>query len=300
MGKYSISDLEKLSGIKSHTLRMWEKRYDLLKTKRTDTNIRFYDDDDLRYMLNVSLLVNNGVKISKVAAMSREEINARISELKGQATAFDYEISTLIISMTEMDEVKFEKIVSSSMLRHGIEKTVINILYPFLNKIGIMWQTGSINPAQEHFISNLIRQKLLVATDGLVVPDLRLTKRFLLFLPEDELHEIGLLFANYLIRARGNHTLYLGQTVPTSDIIETNKFYKADFIFTIITSAFRENELVNYLKEISSLFPETRILVSGLAIDELNSPDLPSNVTVLKNVDATIAFLDQNRAANHN
>lgn len=302
MGKYSISDIEKLSGIKSHTIRMWERRYDLryLNTQRTDTNIRYYNDEDLKYMLNIALLVNNGMKISKVARMTKEEINAAVRKLTQTVISHDFEINSLVVAMSELDEARFDKQLTSCMMKYGVEQTVINIVYPFLSKIGILWQTGSINPAQEHFISNLIRQKLNVAIDGLVVPDLRMTKRYLLFLPEGELHEIGLLFANYLLRSRGNHTLYLGQTVPLGDLVETNKFYKADYIFTIITSAMRGESLAEYLKKLAALFPSTTLLVSGPPLKELNARKLPENITLLGDMEDTLSHLDKHRSEKEN
>lgn len=295
MSQYSISDLEKLCGVKSHTIRMWERRYDLryLDTKRTDTNIRFYSDDDLKYMLNLSLLVNNGIKISKAARMSKEEINAAVNRLTQAVDSHEFEINTLVMTMSEFDEARFDKQVTSCMMKYGVEQTVIQIIYPFLHKIGILWQTGAINPAQEHFVSNLIRQKLRVAIDGLVIPDARLTKKYLLFLPEGEQHDIGLLFANYLIRARGLHTLYLGQSVPLDNLHETNKFYKADYLFTIFTSALRGEELLEYLKLLSKTFSKTAILISGLPLEDKAITKLPANITVLKRVEDTMEHLKQ-------
>ncbi len=297
MSQYSISDLEKLCGVKSHTIRMWERRYDLryLDTQRTETNIRYYSDEDLKYMLNLSLLVNNGIKISKAARMSKEEINATVNKLTLAVDSHEFEINTLLVCMSEFDEARFDRQVTSCMMKYGVEQTVINIIYPFLSKIGILWQTGAINPAQEHFVSNLIRQKLNVAVDGLVIPDVRLTKKYLLFLPEGELHEIGLLFANYLVRARGFHTLYLGQSVPMENLLETNKFYNADYLFTIFTSAFRGEELTEYLKLLSKTFSKTEILVSGLPLEDKEITKIPSNITVLKRVEDTMEHLKKEK-----
>jgi DNA-binding transcriptional MerR regulator len=165
MGKYSIKELEQLSGIKAHTIRIWEKRHKLIEPQRTDTNIRFYSDEDLKKIINVSLLNNNGVKISKIAGMSFEDMTKKIlemSESKSEATVF---IDQLVIAMVDMEEDRFEKILSTLILRFGFERSVIEVIYPFLEKIGVLWQTKNINPAQEHFISNLIRQKIIVAID---------------------------------------------------------------------------------------------------------------------------------------
>lgn len=291
MARYSISELEQLSGIKSHTIRMWERRYNLryLDAKRTETNIRYYSDEDLKYMLNLSLLVNKGIKISKAARMTREEIHAAVTNLSLDSGSHDFDINTLVAAMSEFDEAKFDKQVTSFIMKYGVELTIRDIIYPFLNKIGILWQTETINPAQEHFVSNLIRQKLNVAIDGLVVPDPRLTRKYLLFLPEGELHEIGLLFANYLIRSKGFHTLYLGQTVPLKNLQETNRYYKADYLFTIVTSALRGDSLSEYFKKLSAACPKTPILASGAPVEELKK--MPANITLLRRAEDTISHL---------
>ncbi|MEX0883706.1 MAG: MerR family transcriptional regulator, partial [Cyclobacteriaceae bacterium] len=202
MKYYSIKDLEQLSGIKAHTLRIWEQRYKILKPKRTETNIRYYDDDDLKLILNVALLNDNGFKISKIAKLNMEDIKSEILKLTERSFKFDDQIHALIIAMVELDEERFEKIISTNILKIGFELTMINIIYPFLSKIGILWQTGSIHPGQEHFISNLVRQKLIVAIDGQMYTGGG--KKFLLFLPEGELHEISLLFSSYLLKSNGH------------------------------------------------------------------------------------------------
>ena len=168
MAYYSIKDLEKLSGIKAHTLRIWEKRYNLVEPKRTETNIRYYDDEDLKKVLNVALLNRNGLKISHIAGLKTEEINSKISDLSKGNQDSESVIDNLVISMIELDEKKFEKILSRTIMQAGFEETILYTIYPFFQKIGLLWQTGAINPAQEHFISNLVRQKLIVAIDGII------------------------------------------------------------------------------------------------------------------------------------
>ena len=185
MGKYSIKELEQLSGIKAHTIRIWEKRHKIITPSRTSTNIRYYSDDDLKKIINVSLLNNSGIKISKIADMTLEDMYSRvmeISELKNDAAIH---IDQLVVAMIDMEEEAFEKTLSNLILRHGFEKTITEIVYPFLEKIGILWQTQNITPAQEHFITNLIRQKMIVAIDGLPIPP-KTSRKVLLFLPEGE------------------------------------------------------------------------------------------------------------------
>lgn len=270
MGKYAIKDLEQLSGIKAHTIRIWEKRYRLIEPHRTHSNIRFYGDEDLKKIINVSLLNNNGIRISKISEMSEDEIVRKILELSESHTEASIYINQLIVAMVDLDEEIFEKILSGLFLRFSFEKTMTSILFPFLEKIGILWQTRNITPAQEHFISNLIRQKLIVAIDSLPLPP-KNKQKVLLFLPENELHEIGLLFYHFIIRKAGYRTYYLGQTVPHPDLKSVYEVHKPDILVTTITTSISKSALVQYLARLSDDFPDTQILVSGFQIQNLEN-----------------------------
>ncbi|MBK7031363.1 MAG: MerR family transcriptional regulator [Bacteroidales bacterium] len=184
MIKYSIKDLEKLTGIKAHTIRIWEKRYHLVDPSRTATNIRYYSDEDLKRLLNVSVLNRYGFRISNIVSMTSEELNSKLLDLSEQDPMFSHEVESLVLSMIEMDEQRFDKILSSSIIKFGFETTITDVLHKFLEKIGVLWQTGTITPAQEHFVSNLIRQKLILAIDGQHVALHSNAKTFLLFLPD--------------------------------------------------------------------------------------------------------------------
>lgn len=279
MSKYSIKDLEQLSGIKAHTLRIWEQRYNLLNPKRTDTNIRYYDDDDLKLILNVALLNENGIKISKIAKMSIEEVKAEVLELTDRSFAYDDQIHSLVITMVELNEERFEKIIATNILKIGFELTMINIIYPFLSKIGVLWQTGSIHPGQEHFISNLVRQKLIVAIDGQMYTGGG--SKFLLFLPEQELHEISLLFTSYLLKSNGHKVIYLGQNTPDEDLNNVYRAHQPEFLVTVITTNPSGEKVQPYLNSLSERFPKSKIIVSGYQTiaQEL---EIPSNVHVMK------------------
>jgi DNA-binding transcriptional MerR regulator len=207
---YAIKDLEKLSGIKAHTLRIWEQRYGLITPKRTPTNIRYYDDEDLKFILNIALLNRNGIKISKIAQMNRSEITGKVSELSDFRFEDGAQLDALTLSMIEMDEYKFERIVATNIQQTGFERTMLEVIYPFLDKLSLLWLTGSIHPVQESFISNLIRQKLIVAIDRLPMPGGREVQKLLLYLPEGERQELTILFMHYLAKARGYHVVYLG------------------------------------------------------------------------------------------
>jgi len=272
MIKYSIKDLEKLTGIKAHTIRIWEKRYNIVCPLRTTTNIRFYSDGDLKRLLNVSILNRNGFKISNIVRLTTDEIRKSVMEASACSLSFESHIETLIVALLDMDENKFEKLISNSILKLGFEETVSNIIYPFLEKIGILWQIGTINPAQEHFITNLIRHKLIVAIDT-ENPTLRSNnKTFVLFLPEGELHELSLLFYSFLIKKRGHRVIYLGQSLPAEDLIQVKQIIRPDFLVTVITSVLYGKELYNYIRHLSELFPELTLLFGGNQVYEL--PDL--------------------------
>ena len=186
---YSIKDLERLSGVKAHTLRIWEQRYGILKPLRSDTNIRYYSSSDLKRILNISLLNNNGVKISKIASLPDDEILNQAQHILNNYNKETDQIDNLVFSMIEMNEVKFEKIISNCVIHFGFENTMEKIVFPFLKQVGNMWQMGIINTVQEHFISHLIRQKLIVGIDGLFEEKILKPKTFLLYLPNKELHE---------------------------------------------------------------------------------------------------------------
>ena len=290
MSSYSIKDLEQLSGIKAHTLRIWEQRYNLLNPKRTDTNIRFYDDQDLKLILNVALLNDNGVKISKIASMDSTEIREEVMKLTERSLTHDDQIHALTICMIEMDEDRFDKILSTNIIKLGFEQTMMNIIYPFMSKIGVLWQTGAINPAQEHFISNLVRQKLIVAIDGQIAKGGG--KKFLLFLPEGELHETSMLFASYLIKNKGHKVIYLGQSTPYEDLLSVYNLHQPEYLLTVITTSPSSDYVQEYLNSLSKRFPDAQILVTGY---QVIGQDLvfPANVRLLNYIRDIKEFLEE-------
>jgi MerR family transcriptional regulator, light-induced transcriptional regulator len=268
MGKYSIKELEQLSGIKAHTIRIWEKRHRLIDPERTPTNIRLYSDEDLKKIINVSLLNNNGIKISKIADMSSDQMNQKVLELSESKNDTAIHIDQLVIAMIDMEEEGFEKIINTLILRYGFEKTVTEVVYPFLEKIGILWQTQNITPAHEHFISNLIRQKLMVAIDGLPIPP-KTARRILLFLPEGEFHELALLFYHYLTRKAGWRTYYLGQNVPHEDLVSVYRVHQPELMVTSITTSTLE-PVEKYFAKLVADFPDVPILAAGQQVQKFN------------------------------
>lgn len=280
MGRYAIKELEKLSGIKAHTIRMWEKRYRIIHPARTSTNIRYYSDEDLKKIINVSLLNNYGLKISKIAAMSPAEINQKVLEITATQTSVPTHIDQLVIAMIDLKEDLFEKTLQMLVRKFGFERTMLEIVYPFLEKIGILWQTKNITPAQEHFISNLIRQKIIAAIDALPFAA-NSKKKFLLFLPEYEMHEIGLLFNYYLVKQAGFKVYYLGQHVPHDDLADIVATHRPQTLVTSLVSPV-EGGVKPYIARLSKQFPKQQILVSGNQTTGL--PDKPwPNVRLFNN-----------------
>lgn len=261
--QYSIKDLEKLSGIKAHTLRIWEQRYCVLQPKRTATNIRYYDSEDLKKVLNIAVLCDHGFRISKICRMEGSEIQEEVLRLSRDYCHYPDQIQSLTVAMIDLDEARFERCMSMNIKRIGLERTMLEIVYPFLKKTGLLWQTGAINPAQEHFITNLIRQKLINTIDGQSQIASPGSKRFVLFLPEGELHEIGLLFASYIIKARNHRVFYLGQSVPAEDLEAVVKIVEPHYLLGIFTHSSMPAQLWQYLDLLTTRFLPERLLLSG-------------------------------------
>lgn len=289
---YSIKDLERLSGIKAHTIRIWEQRYNLLHPQRTTTNIRYYSPSDLKMIINVGYLNQNGYKISKLASLNPAVIAEEVKLFAEKNHSEAEQINELVIALTDMDEAKFEKILSTNILKFGFINTYERILTPFLTKIGVLWQTDSINPSQEHFITNLIRQKIIVAIDGQMTITSGTQKKYLLFLPSNELHELSLLFGSYLVKAKGHEGIYLGQSVPFDDLQKVYEIKKPDFIITIFTNPIKQNQLIDYLLKISRAFSSSKILASGPQMAKVeNYSSLPSNIILFRNSEELTKYL---------
>ncbi len=263
MAHYNIKDLETLTGIKAHTIRIWEKRYGIINPERTDTNIRTYDDEDLRRILNISILNNHGIKISKLASMSDAEIRDKVLFVSQNMSDFQTQIESLIFAVFSLDEAQFHHVFNKSVMTNGFETTFEEIVLKALDRVGVLWLTGTINPAQEHFLSNLVRQKIISNIDSISVPSNPNKKRFTLFLPEGELHEIGLLYAYFLLKKRGHNVLYFGQQTPLESVIESEKLQKSDFLLISMVAPLIEKNPEEYLMEVKSAFPDGKILLFG-------------------------------------
>ncbi|OWY24920.1 MerR family DNA-binding transcriptional regulator [Sphingobacteriales bacterium UPWRP_1] len=294
MAQYSIKDIENLSGIKAHTLRIWEQRYELFKPHRTDTNIRYYTDNDLKLILNVVLLSKQGYRIGAIAKMSEDEIKSNVYSLSKTDLKYEVHITELTQAMIDIDEEVFEKTIATCILQYGLTKTMLNIIYPFLVKIGYMWVTDGINPAQEHFITNLIRQKIIVAIDGQVVKYNEQTKHYLLFLPEGELHEISLLFLTYLLKSRNHRITYLGMSVPLNDVSEAVSIKNPDYLYTIFTSSPSDEDLYDYVQALSDSFAGKQVYISGIKLMSYTQTP-PPNICFLHTLEEVMQHFNLSR-----
>ena len=294
MSVYSIKDLEHLSGIKAHTIRIWEQRYHLFSPNRTETNIRFYNEDDLKLILNIATLRSHGYKISKIVDMNDREIHEAVHDICKYSESLSDQIYSLTNSMVDIDELAFLEILNRNIERYGFEKVMTEIVYPFMNKVGVLWLTNSINPAQEHFISNLVRQTLIVKTSEVAIhPEQPL---FLLFLPEKEPHELGILYANYLLRANGIRTVFFGQSVPLDALEEAYHKLEPAYILTAMITAPDPSNVQQYVNLLGSKFKDSRVLITGPRV-VAQDIEISDNMTILNSFHDLYPIIHETKVA---
>lgn len=285
MSAYSIRDLERLSGIKAPTIRMWEKRYKVITPKRTPTNIRYYDDEALRKVINLAILTRNGNRISDVATLDECELKKRALEYSLSTEDQKDQLQSLTLAMIHVDEGEFERTFERIEKEYGFEETILDFILPFLRNVGALWHSGCIGPAQEHFVSQLIRRKLMSAIEMCPIPPQDRSPRYLMFLPEGELHEIGLLFCHYLARKAGERSCYLGASVPMEDLRKLSAQYHYPTLLTAYINPIDKEELEKRIDTILELFPESELLATGPQVmDGLSVQN--DRLHVMKSVDA--------------
>ena len=249
--EFTIRDLENFSGIKAHTIRIWEKRYDLLKPSRTESNIRFYDNKNLQKLLNVSLLYHNGLKISKIADLSDSKMSIKVRELMFKDGNIEKSSNSLKLAMLTFDEVLFNQTYNNLISYTSFRKVFTEIFLPFLNEIGVLWQVNSITPAHEHFITNLIKQKIHINIEKLQLVETKdNADTYVLFLPMNEIHELGLLYLHFELLLNGYHSVYLGQSVPIENLNDLQKVYKNIYFVTYLTVEPSKESVESYLQKI--------------------------------------------------
>jgi DNA-binding transcriptional MerR regulator len=291
---FSIKNLENLSGIKAHTLRIWEKRYNLLEPERTDTNIRRYSLDSLKRLLNVTLLYNHGFKISKIASLNEEEIPELVRSIALKSNSEQVAINAFKLSMINFDYDLFDTNYNEILQHHNFQYVFLNVFMPLMRELGILWQTGAISPSHEHFITNLIKQKIHLQTETLQrKKPLRMDHPiFVIFLPENEIHELGVLYLNYLILNSGYRTIFLGQSLQTSSL-ETLYSYNSKFYFvSYLTIEPNKEEIMPFLTNFHQNLLEDRgskLLLFGPQQIEIDTDKMPGQIELFRSVESFIA-----------
>lgn len=279
---YSIKDLEQLTGVMAHTIRIWEKRYQIVTPKRTNTNIRYYSDEDLKKLINTAFLNKRGYKISKIAQLSNEELKSEIDQLTMPKSDMEAWVESFTVAIIDLDEIKLEELYAQAAKRYTFETIVLTIFYPLLERIGVMWQIEKIMPAHEHIVSHFIRNKIIAATAGLTIPINEKKQSFILFLQENEYHEIGLLFANYLLKLNGVKTIYLGQSVPFSDLLSVSKSYPNANFLSFFTHHNTAIKLSDFAEQFCKHLPKKSLIALGSIASELKAI---KQVSVVNNID---------------
>jgi MerR family transcriptional regulator, light-induced transcriptional regulator len=294
MAVYSIKDLETLSGVKAHTIRIWEQRYALIRPGRTHSNIRYYEDCELKFLLNIALLNKNGFKISKLACMNRHDIAEKVSAISEVNFDNDTQSDAITIAMIEMDECKFERVFAANIQQIGFERTMLDVIYPFLSKLSVLWLTGSLRPVQESFMSSLVRQKIIAAIDREPPVLNRDTATFMLYLPEGDNQELSMLFLQYLLKSRRQRVIYLGVNIQISDLCDAYRIHKPTYLFTMLNEEPLRTTLQKYVDELATHFRCSQILLTGY---QTMSPLLrvPERVRILSDLQATVSFMDEIR-----
>jgi DNA-binding transcriptional MerR regulator len=289
---FSIRDLENLSGIKAHTIRIWEKRYNLLSPERTATNIRMYSLKSLQKLLNITLLYNNGYKISKISRISEDDIPLIVREIVAKNSVKNHAISAFKLSMINFDQSLFMSTYNSMLIDNSFREVFKDVFIPFLNELGLLWQTDTISPAHEHFITSLIKQKILINTEKLQhLEPVNTSKVFVPFLPENEIHEIGLLYLNYEIISKGYKSIYLGQTVPIDTLTDVMKYFDNLCFLSYCTVSPTKEKINKYVHDFSEIAKENgsaQLWVLGYQTKHLNTEDLPDFVRTFNSIDQVI------------
>ncbi len=289
MAVYSIGDLETLSGVKAHTIRIWEKRYGLLCPQRTKTNIRYYLDQDVKMLLNAALLKRHGFKISKIAKMSEPEIRQAVLDISANEKDGERQSDALTLSMLEMDEERFDATIRLSIHEEGFKHTMMKVIFPFLNRLNVLWMTGSVLPVQENYIAGLIRQKIYVAIDELPLPDQN-NDLFILYLPEGEDHELSLLFIHFLLRDQGFKVVNLGRNTSFEDLQKACEIHHPKYVFTLINEANFKGTVKDYVDMLALHCRHSTVLLSGIQINRQQITNYENCIT-FEGLDEIIDYL---------
>jgi DNA-binding transcriptional MerR regulator len=291
---FSIKDLENLSGIKAHTIRIWEKRYNILEPMRSTTNIRNYDLHNLQKLLNIVLLHNYGYKISRIAEHSTEKIELLVREIISEKSSKNHAINAFKMAMINFDQALFFNTYNNLLSEKSFREIFYDVVIPLMNEIGLLWQSGTITPAQEHFISFLIKQKLLINTEKIqILEPTRTDKVFVLYLPENEIHELGLMYLNYEILLNGYKSIYLGESVPIDSLKDMKKYFDNVIYISYLTVEPNKDVINDYLKEIASeiITPDAQVWLLGRMTQFVDVHQLPKAIKVFNSISDLVTEL---------
>lgn len=291
---FSIKDLENLSGIKAHTIRIWEKRYNVLEPTRTDTNIRLYDLASLQKLLNITLLHNHGYKISKISKYPPEKIPLLVREIISEKSVKSHAISAFKMAMMNFDQTQFFNTYNTLLAEKSFREVFYEVIIPLMTELGLLWQSNTISPAHEHFISYLIKQKLLINTEKVqILEPTKKDKVFVLYLPMNEIHELGLMYLNYEILFHGYKTIYLGESVPTESLMDLNKYFDSIVFISYMTVQPDKNAVNDYVKEIqdSVLKEDSEVWFIGRMVEEIKNSNLNKSTKVFHSISELVSEL---------
>jgi DNA-binding transcriptional MerR regulator len=285
---FNIKDLENLSGIKAHTIRIWEKRYNVLEPMRTDTNIRYYDILNLQKLLNISTLHTFGYKISTISKLPAEKIPVLVKEILSNKSITNHVINTFKLAMMNFDQELFLTTYNSLLQDKSFRDIFQEYFIPLLQEIGYLWQTNTITPAHEHFISFLIKQKIAANTERLLLhPPTKTERTFVLFLPENEIHELGLMFLNYELALNGYKTIYLGESVPIKSLKDIRNYFENITFITYITIEPSMEEVKNYMAQLKQDVvndDETHLYLFGRNTKYIPDNEVSNNIRIFKSI----------------
>ena len=286
---YSIKDLEKVSGIKAHTLRIWEKRYGLVSPKRTKSNIRYYTEEDMRHILNVCFLYKKGYKISKIAELPPDELKQKVSGYTNIQLSFEDQIDALLLFVMELDNFQFEQILDQHIRQKGLEETMTSVIYPFLERLGMAWLSGSFSQMHEAFVTQIIRSKIIAQTENIPC-ETDYKAKYVIYLPPSEGQELSLLYFQYLLKKNNCRCVNLGTNIQLNDVTHAIDTIQPDYVFTIIN----ENQVIplqSYLNQLSEHLDKTRLLITGY---QTVAPDLriPAGVVKLASLSEAVGYVE--------
>jgi DNA-binding transcriptional MerR regulator len=292
---FSIKDLENISGIKAHTIRIWEKRYNVLEPMRSDTNIRYYNLVNLQKLLNITLLHEHGYKISRIAKFTEQQIPEAVREIISVKSVKSHAISSFKMAMINFDQSLFTKTYDTLLSEKSFREVFYEVFIPLMNEIGLLWQSDTITPAHEHFISYLIKQKLLINTEKLqVLQPTNDDKVFVLYLPSNEIHELGLMYLNYEVLHHGYRSIYLGESIPLDNLKDLKKYFNKVTFISYLTVEPNKEEINPYIKAINEEVlndTDTELWLLGRMVDFIEPQNISNKTRIFRSISDLVVYL---------